>query len=195
MRYATIPTPDDFHGLVEHYLALSSRDRILRFGRLMSAADLCSYVDAMLRAPHEALVVREPVPDLAGVMHLTHRGGISVLGLSVASWARGQGIGSLLLRHAVRRAQLRATRVIYVANLSENTPLRRLGQRAGVNVICLANPAATRTFRPVGLCDPHGDRRAYEAMSMVDQRLLGTSGDALPNLAPAPRREMDRIGE
>jgi len=161
----------------------------------MSAADICSYVDAMLRAPHEALVVREPVPDLAGVMHLTHRGGITVLGLSVASWARGQGIGSLLLSHAVRRAQLRATKVVYVPNLSENAQLRRLGQRSGVNVICHAKPTATRKVGALGLPHPHRDRRGYEALTMVDHRLLGTSGDSLAHLAPPSPWELGPIVE
>ena len=133
MRSVNSPTNQDFHGLVEHFLALPSRDRIAIFGELLCAADICTYVESMLCAPQNTLVVHDPAPDLAGVMHLVFRANYSVLSLSVASWARRQGIGSLLLRRAVQLAQLREANILYVRNLG-NPGFRRLVQRMGIPV-------------------------------------------------------------
>jgi len=149
MRSASCPTREDFHKLVEHFLALSSQERLARFGELLSAADICAYVEGLLREPQCALVVRDPQPDLAGVMHLEFRDGAALLGLSVAGWARSQGIGSLLLDGAVSLARARGLNMIYMRNLSGNPPLRRLLLLAGINIAWAPDASSTQLDLPV----------------------------------------------
>jgi len=174
MRCATSPTKDDFHALVEHFLALSPRDRILRFGRLVSAADICSTVESILRNPRDALLVHEPMRDLAGVMHMSYKGSIALLGLSVASWARGQGIGSLLLQRAVLFAQLRETKIVYVRKLSSNPEMRRLAQRMGLNVAWSPNASCTQLELPLGTANPFLGRRGEDRLTLADKFLCAS---------------------
>ncbi len=180
MRNLSNPTSLDFHSLVEHFLALSSRDRILRFGKLLSAADICDYVDSMLRAPKSTLMVREPLPDLAGVMNLVFHRDIAVLGLSVACWARGQGIGALLLHQAALLAQMREVRVLYACNLRGNPALRRLAQRIGFNVACVPDAVLPQRAYLSGSPEPLLNLRSENTITLADLVLHcpgGISGD------------------
>ncbi len=186
MRNASCPTSLDFHNLVAHFLALSTRDRVLRFGELLSAADICAYVESMLREPQSVLVVREPIPDLAGVLHLVFSGGAAVLGLSVASWARGQGVGSLLLQRAVRMAQSREARIVYVRNLSSNPELRRLAQRMGLSVAWAPDRSSTQLELPLGTACPILGRRSEDRITLADHYLRFPGAGLPPHAASQP---------
>ncbi len=137
MRSAICPTYLQFHDLASHFLALTARDRFLRFGWVMTDVDIVAYVESLLQSGGNVFVVVEPAPDISGVLHLESTSGGANVGLSVSPWARGQGIGSLLLE----RAGL-------VRNLNFNAALRRLAQRAGMHVACAPSARSPRIDRP-----------------------------------------------
>jgi len=170
MRDATHPTSLDYHPLVEHFLSLPARDRFLRFGQLLSAADICAVVDTILRDPANALLVREPSPDLAGVAHVEFQGEVALLGLSVATWARSLGIGSRLLCEAAHLALQRGVTVLCVRNLSRNPELCRLGRRLGFCVACDTEFFAQRE-RPRGAIRERPDRRSPPPIALADPDL------------------------
>jgi len=71
------------------------------------------------------------------------------VGLSVSPWARGKGIGSLLLERAGLVATARGIRTLFVRNLNFNAALRRLAQRTGMRVACASSARSPRN-RPAG---------------------------------------------
>jgi len=170
MRDATHPTSLDYHPLVEHFLSLPARDRFLRFGQLLSAADICAVVEEILRDPANALLVREPTPDLAGVAQLEFQGEVALLGLSVATWARSLGIGSRLLCESAHLALQRDVTVLCVRNLSRNPELCRLGRRLGFRVACEAEFFAQREL-PRRAIRELPDRRTPPRITLADPDL------------------------
>ena len=49
MRSAICPTYLQFHDLASHFLALTARDRFLRFGWVMTDVDIVAYVESLLQ--------------------------------------------------------------------------------------------------------------------------------------------------
>jgi hypothetical protein len=134
MRTAICPSQLHYHDLMHHFLTLGSGDRLLRFGRVVTDLEIVDYVERLFVSAAHAFVVVEPDRDISGVLHLefTDRG--VVLGLSVSSWARSEGIGTLLLQRAGLLARARSLGTLFVRNLSLNTALQRLALRLGMNV-------------------------------------------------------------
>jgi GNAT superfamily N-acetyltransferase len=148
MRSAICPTYLQFHDLASHFLALTARDRFLRFGWVMTDVDIVAYVESLLQSVGNVFVVLEPAPDISGVLHLESTSGGVNLGLSVSPWARGKGIGSLLLERAGLVATARGVRTLFVRNLNFNAALRRLAQRTGMHVACAPSARSPRVERP-----------------------------------------------
>jgi len=148
MRTIICPTYLDFHDLASHFLALTAADRFLRFGWIVTDVDVVSYVEALFRARDPVFAVAEPAPDISGAAHLDFDGGYANLGLSVSPWARGKGIGMLLLERAGLLARAQGVRTLFVRNLNFNTALRRLAHRVGMRVACSPSARATRLELP-----------------------------------------------
>jgi GNAT superfamily N-acetyltransferase len=136
MRSVICPTHLHFHDLASHFLALTAGDRFLRFGWVMTDVDIVAYVESLLQSIGNVFVVTEPAPDVAGVLHLDFTSCGADLGLSVAAWARGKGIGTLLLERAGDLAANRGANTLFVRNLNFNTALRRLARHAGMRIAC-----------------------------------------------------------
>jgi GNAT superfamily N-acetyltransferase len=150
MRTAVRPTKSDFHELADHFLTLPAVDKVLRFGELRSDRELVEYADALLRRGETVFVVREPALSIAGVVHLQGtRTGVQ-LGLSVSDWARGQGIGTLLLERAVSFASALGVGTLYARKLSQNPALRSLTMHVGMNLAWVLPDGSTRFDFPGG---------------------------------------------
>jgi hypothetical protein len=139
MRTAICPTQLHYHDLAHHFLALGSGDRLLRFGRVMTDLEIVDYVESLFVSAARVFVVVEPDRDISGVLHLefTDRG--SVVGLSVSSWARNEGIGTLLLQRAGMLARARGMKTLFARNLNLNAALQQLALRLGMNLACSAS--------------------------------------------------------
>ena len=148
MRSAIYPTHLHFHDLASHFLSLTAGDRFLRFGWVMTDVDIVAYVESLLQSIGNVLVVQEPAPDISGVLHVQFASGAADLGLSVSAWARGKGIGTLLLERAGLLARARGIRTLFARNLNFNASLRRLAHRVGMRVACAPTAHSTRLELP-----------------------------------------------
>ncbi len=138
------PTHLHFHDLASHFLALTAGDRFLRFGWVMTDVDIVAYVESLLQSIGNVFVVVEPAPDISGVLQIEFTNGGVDLGLSVSAWARGKGIGTLLLERAGLLASGHGVRTLFVRNLNFNAALRRLAHEVGMEVACAPGMRSTR---------------------------------------------------
>jgi hypothetical protein len=143
MRTAIRPTHLHFRDLANHFLALSSGDRFLRFGWVMTDVEIVAYVESMFVSVDNAWAVVEPDRDISGVVHLESMGCGVNLGLSVSAWARNLGIGTLLLQRAGLLARARALTTLFVRNLRLNAALQQLALRLDMRVACAPNALTT----------------------------------------------------
>jgi GNAT superfamily N-acetyltransferase len=150
MRSAICPTKLQFHDLASHFLALTARDRFLRFGWVLSDDDVVSYVESLMHSIETVLVVVDVPPEICGVLHLDVTGRCADLGLSVSGWVRGKGIGTLLLERACRLASARGVTTLFMRNLNRMPALMRLARRVGMNVICAPRAGANQLESPAG---------------------------------------------
>jgi hypothetical protein len=150
MRTAICPTELQFHDLARHFLALTAWDRFLRFGWILSDDDVVSYVESLMHSIETVLVVVDTPPEICGVLHLDVTGRCADLGLSVSGWARGKGIGTVLLERALRLASARGVTTLFVRNLNHMPALMRLARRVGMNVICAHRAGANQLEWPAG---------------------------------------------
>jgi GNAT superfamily N-acetyltransferase len=171
MRSVICPTHLHFHDLASHFLALTAGDRFLRFGWVMTDVDIVAYVESLLQSIGNVFVVVEPAPDISGVLHIEFTKGGADVGLSVSAWARGKGIGTLLLERAALLASGRGVSTLFVRNLNFNAPLRRLAHRVGMQVAC--SPGVRSSFAEVPAAS-EGDAPGVPfagAITLVDHSL------------------------
>lgn len=145
MRTAINPTQLHLRKLASHFVGLTSGDRLLRFGWVLTDVDLVAYVERLFVSPESVFVVVEPDKDISGVMHVEYTPRGARLGLSVSSWARNQGIGTVLLQRAGLLACARGLKTLFVPNLRFNTALQRLALSLGMNVACASGVLAAQT--------------------------------------------------
>jgi hypothetical protein len=141
MRIAIRATPFHFHDVAGHFLALSPMNRFLRFGLVMTDAQIVAYVESLFALSDPLFVVVEPDGNISGVMHLESMGCGATLGLSVSAWARCMGIETLLLTRARLLARQQGLKTLFVRNLGFNRELQRLAMRVGMRVACKPDEA------------------------------------------------------
>jgi len=149
MRTAICPTQLHFRRLASHFLSLTSGDRLLRFGSVLTDVDLVAYVERLFVSAASVFVVVEPDLDISGVLTLEFTGEDAKLGLSVSSWARNLGVGKALLERAGLFACTRGLKTLFVPNLKFNTALQQLALSLGMNVACASGALAAIQPHPV----------------------------------------------
>jgi hypothetical protein len=142
MRTAIHPTQLHFRRLASHFLSLTSGDRLLRFGSVLTDIDIVAYVERLFASAANVFVVVEPDQDISGVLALEFTSSDARLGLSVSSWARNFGIGKALLQRAGLLACARGSKTLFVPNLRFNTALQQLALSLGMNVACASGALA-----------------------------------------------------
>jgi GNAT superfamily N-acetyltransferase len=184
MRAAIVPTEFDFHELAYHFLALSTSDRFLRFGRVSSDLEVAAYAESLLGGSETVFVVREPAPSIAGVVHLEITNAGTNLGLSVSKHARRQGIGALLLGQAGLVAISRGIDTLFVRNLKANVALQGLAPRVGMRVAALSQTESASPLLPSGKLDHPYAKYIAGRVTLVDHSVRlqwggGTGADAV----------------
>jgi GNAT superfamily N-acetyltransferase len=86
--------------------------------------------------------VRDDRPEPVGVGHLAVEDDAAELALSVLPASRRRGIGSALFRRAVAEARARRISSIRMRCLSANTPVMRIAQRFGMDLMTSEGDAA-----------------------------------------------------
>jgi hypothetical protein len=102
----------------------------------MTDVEIVAYVESLFVSTDTVLVVVEPDREISGVLHLESMGCGVNLGLSVSSWARNLGLGTLLLQRAGVHARARGLTALFVRNLNFNTALQGLALRLGMRIAC-----------------------------------------------------------
>ena len=152
MKTAITPTHAHFRKLASHFVGLTSGDRFLRFGWVVTDVDIVAYVGNLFVSAASVYAVAEPDGDISGVLHLEFTNAGANLGLSVSSWARNQGIGRFLLQRAGLLARARGLKTLFVRNLKFNSALQQLALRLGLNVASTSDAliVGAKTSEPNG---------------------------------------------
>ncbi len=120
--------------LVAHFLALSMRDRYLRFGTPFGAAAIASYVDR-IDFDHDAVFgVHDDQLALVGAAHIAFEQDLAEIALSVLPAHRGRGVASALFTRAIAHARNRRIPRLFMHFLSGNTPIMRLARKFSMDI-------------------------------------------------------------
>lgn len=133
-----------------HLLALSERDRYLRFGYAATDEQIKRYVDGLNFERDEVFGVFNRRLVLVALAHLAYppeepadgtvipmQTGNAIaaeFGGSVSEHLRGRGFGARLFEHAMLHARNRGIDTLFIHALSENTPMLRIARKAGATV-------------------------------------------------------------
>jgi GNAT superfamily N-acetyltransferase len=127
-------------GILRHLLALGERDRYLRFGHVVSDAQIRRYVELLDFELDEVFGVFNRRLELVAMAHLAYPSAdvagapCAEFGVSVASHLRGRGLGERLFDRAALHARNRGIDTLLVHALSENTAMLRIARNAGAEV-------------------------------------------------------------
>ena len=141
-RWIPIRSLSDRHRprILGHLLALSERDRYLRFGYAASDPQIARYVDELDFERDEVFGIFNRRLELLAMAHLAYLQPGSAprpaaeFGVSVAKGARGRGYGDRLFDHAALHARNRGIDSLLVHALSENTAMLRICRNAGARI-------------------------------------------------------------
>lgn len=158
-----------------HLLALTERDRYLRFGYPASDEQMRRYVDSLdfdrdevfgvfnRRLEIVALAhVAYPDPDEPGGGHPAEFGG------SVLPHLRGQGFGTRLFDHAMLHIRNRGLDTIYIHALSENTAMLGIAKRAGATVVRSGGESDAHLRLPQRTLASHAEALVGEGAAALD---------------------------
>jgi GNAT superfamily N-acetyltransferase len=134
--------------LLRHFLALSSGDRLLRFGSVLSDDLVSRYVEnidftrdtvfgvydrklRLLGVGHLAFAPREALPSVSAS---TTKERVAEFGVSVAASARGLGVGTHLFERAAIRCRNVDIDTLYMHCLSSNKVMMHIAKKAGMAI-------------------------------------------------------------
>ncbi|MFM0094587.1 GNAT family N-acetyltransferase [Paraburkholderia nemoris] len=151
--------------LLAHFLALNDEDRRLRFNQPTRDWTIKHYVDGIDFERDTVFGVYDSPLTLDGVGHFVtlrdnDRPRAAEFGLSVSQDARGRGIGSALLEHAITHARRMQFHTLWMYFQSDNDAMMRIARKAGMTIQCaygeadawLALPSADD---PIAVLDNH----------------------------------------
>jgi GNAT superfamily N-acetyltransferase len=127
--------------ITAHFLALSVRDRYLRFSTAAPTHLVTRYVETIDFSRDVVLGMRDSTVRLdergalVGVAHTAFEGDLAEFGVSVLPSHRGQGLGSALLDRAVALARSRGMRRLWMQFLAHNVPITRIARKIGMRIV------------------------------------------------------------
>jgi GNAT superfamily N-acetyltransferase len=138
----------DRRRLLMHFLALSDEDRLLRFGSVLPDELITRYVQKLDFARDAVFGVYNSNLQLLGVGHLafalregnavlrgaTTKARVAEFGLSVATSARGMGIGSKLFERAAIHCRNEDVDTLYMHCLATNQTMMHIARKAGMEI-------------------------------------------------------------
>lgn len=116
----------------DFYLTLSADDRRKRFCCALSDEAVAKYVESLDLTRHTILGAFNEHAQLIGVAELAPGEDESELAFSVRPEMRCRRIGTRLMERVLLQARISGVRKVFVVFLSDNTPMRRMAQRAGM---------------------------------------------------------------
>ena len=118
----------------DFYVALSAEDRRKRFCSTLSDEALSRYVGGLDFAQHAILGAFDEQAQLIGLAELAPGTEQSELAFSVRPDLRCRGIGTKLMERLLLYARMCGIGQVFVMFLSDNVPMRRMAQSAGMLV-------------------------------------------------------------
>lgn len=138
----------DRRRMLMHFLALPERDRILRFGMIMSDELITRYVQRLDFMRDQIFGVLDDNFQLVGVGHLafasrdarpnlidvTQKDRLAEFGVSVSESARGMGAGSKLFQRAAIHCRNADIDILTMHCLATNQVMIRIAKKAGMEI-------------------------------------------------------------
>lgn len=123
----------------KHLLALSERDRYLRFGFAANDEQIERYASGLNFERDDIYGIFNRHLDIVAMAHLAilreqDRPSMAEFGVSVQAHARGRGYGGRLFERAVMHARNEKIALMYIHALSENAPMIRIARNAGATL-------------------------------------------------------------
>lgn len=154
-----------------HLLALSARDRYLRFGFNATDQQIDIYVEQIDFDYDDVFGIFDEQHNILGTSHLAYgkegspSSHVAEFGVSVGEQARGMGLGGQLFAYSAQRAASRGVDQMFIHTINKNIPMIKIIKRAGAEV-----------FRDQGEID------AYLTLPANDNAWLKMRTDAQENL-------------
>lgn len=134
--------PEHRAKILQHLLALTERDRYLRFGCTASDGHIERYVAGLNFERDEIFGVFDRRLRLVAMAHVAYAplgvsraaAGTAEFGGSVLPHLRGRGLGARLFEHAMLHARNRGVGHFYIHALSENAAMLNIARHAGATV-------------------------------------------------------------
>jgi GNAT superfamily N-acetyltransferase len=128
--------------IAQHLLALTERDRYLRFGYAAADEQISRYAMAIDFERDEVFGIFNRKLELIAMAHLAYaplpqRAGqpaMAEFGVSVLNKARGRGLGARLFERAALHARNRGIDTLFIHALSENGAMLKIARNAGATV-------------------------------------------------------------
>jgi GNAT superfamily N-acetyltransferase len=125
--------------ITQHLLALSERDRYLRFGYTATDEHIKRYVAGLKFERDEIYGIFNVELQIIAMAHLALMKDVgrefsSEFGVSVSAHARGRGYGARLFERAVIHARNEKVYQMYIHALSENAPMIRIARKGGAKI-------------------------------------------------------------
>ena len=157
--------------LDEHFLALGSDDRRLRFGAPLSDDAARQYV-ARIDFEHDVVFgVSDDELRFLGIAHIARGDGHAELGVSVLEGHRGVGIGGALLGRAHTRARNWGLKALFMHCLTENAAMMRLARRQKMAIVTEAGEADAWLELPPADAGSHFGEVFAERVALFDYAL------------------------
>lgn len=138
----------DRRRLLNHFLALDSNDRLLRFGAVLPDELITKYVQrldfnrdtifgvfdnnlALAGVGHLAFAPREAFPVVSSA---TAKARVAEFGVSVSASSRGLGIGSKLFERAAIHCRNEDVDTLYMHCLASNQTMMHIAKKAGMEI-------------------------------------------------------------
>ena len=118
----------------DFYVALEPEDRHKRFCCTISDETISKYVDRLDFSSDTVLGAFDEQAQIIGLAELVRGAEAGEMAFSVRPDKRGQKIGTRLIQTLMLRARMCGVRKVFVIFLSDNTPMRRMARRAGMDV-------------------------------------------------------------
>lgn len=154
--------------LKQHFTALGSEDRYLRFGIALKDEQIEAYVDRIRFGEDAVFGVYADDLALIAVAHLASRADPAELGLSVLPEARGKGIGTLLFQRAVMRARNLRIVEIFMHCLANNGTVLHIARKAGMRVVFTHSEADAWLVLPPGTAATFGQEVVQDHAALLD---------------------------
>ncbi len=132
---------NDLPALEQHFVALGSKDRRLRFGVALKDGAIQGYVQSIDFARDAVFGVLDDELRIVGAVHLASDGERAELGMSVLPGHWDCGIGGALFRRAQLHARNHGVRAISAHCLAENGAMMHLAHKRGMDVVAESGEA------------------------------------------------------